>query len=51
MSDARCPVCEWTIETPVTVETPDAVVTVCCEACAEQVRRDATTDAARSASG
>jgi len=39
MADATtCPVCDWKIENPVTVQTSDGAVEVCCEECAQTLR-------------
>ncbi len=34
---SKCPVCDYEIESPVNVKTPDGEVVVCCDECAEKV--------------
>ena len=37
---SKCPVCDYDIETPVNVKTPEGEVVVCCDECAEKVHGD-----------
>ncbi len=38
---SKCPVCDYEIEIPVNVKTPDDEVVVCCDECAERVNENA----------
>ena len=36
----KCPVCDDQIDEPIAVETPKGEVIVCCDECAENVKKD-----------
>ena len=37
---SKCSVCDYAIEIPVNVKTPDGEVVVCCDECAERVNEN-----------
>ena len=40
MAQAKCPVCDWKIETPVQVEVRGRSIAVCCDDCAKKVKAE-----------